>query len=47
MEATVKMKAKYSRASYRQDGGIDVQDAGATAMYYLIEAFGRSLATCV
>jgi dihydroxyacetone kinase-like protein len=44
MEATVKMKAKYSRASYRQDGGIGVQDAGATAMYYLIEAFGRSFA---
>jgi len=42
MEATVKMKAKYSRASYRQDGGIGVQDAGATAMYYLIEALGRN-----
>lgn len=47
MEATVKMKAKYSRASYRQDGGIGVQDAGATAMYYLIEAFGQSLAAHV
>ncbi|OFW56580.1 MAG: hypothetical protein A2Y75_08890 [Candidatus Solincola sediminis] len=47
MEATVKMKAKFSRASYRQDGGIGVQDAGATAMYYLIEAFGRSLAAYV
>jgi dihydroxyacetone kinase-like protein len=44
MEATIKMKARYSRASYRQDGGIGIQDAGATAMYYLIEAFGRSLA---
>jgi dihydroxyacetone kinase-like protein len=43
-EATVKMKAKYSRASYRPDGGVGVQDAGATAMYYLIESFGRSLA---
>jgi phosphoenolpyruvate---glycerone phosphotransferase subunit DhaL len=42
MEATVKMKAKYSRASYRQDGGIGIQDAGATAMYYLIEALGRN-----
>ncbi len=42
-EATVKMKAKYSRASYRPDGGIGVKDAGATAMYYLIESFGRSL----
>lgn len=43
MEATVNMKAKHSRASYRHDGGVGVQDAGATAMYYLIEAFGRSL----
>lgn len=47
MAATTKMKAKYSRASYRQDGSIGVQDAGATAMYYLIEAFGRSLAAYV
>lgn len=43
MEATVKMKAKYSRASYRHDGGIGVQDAGATAMYYLIKSFCRNL----
>jgi dihydroxyacetone kinase-like protein len=43
MEATIMMWAKYSRASYRQDGGVGVQDAGATAMYYLIESFGRSL----
>lgn len=43
MEATIKMKAKYSRASYRQDGGVGVQDAGATAMFYLIEAFARCL----
>lgn len=43
MEATIKMKAKYSRASYRKDGGVGVQDAGATAMYYLIESFGHSL----
>ena len=42
MEATVNMKAKYSRASYRPDGGVGVQDAGATAMYYLIEALGQS-----
>jgi dihydroxyacetone kinase-like protein len=47
MEATTQMKARYSRASYRPDGGIGVQDAGATAMYYLIEAFGRSLAAHV
>jgi len=43
MEATKNMKAKYSRASYRPDGGIGIQDAGATATYYLIEAFARSL----
>ena len=42
-EATVKMKAKFSRASYRADGAIGVQDAGATAVYYLIESFARSL----
>ena len=42
-EATIEMKAKYSRASYRQDGGVGVQDAGATAMYRLIEAFGKNL----
>ena len=45
MEATKNMKAKYSRASYRPDGGIGVQDAGATATYYLIESFARSLMT--
>jgi phosphoenolpyruvate---glycerone phosphotransferase subunit DhaL len=43
MEATIKMWAKHSRASYRKDGGVGVQDAGATAMYYLIESFGQSL----
>jgi phosphoenolpyruvate---glycerone phosphotransferase subunit DhaL len=43
MEATVNMKAKFSRASYRQDGGMGVQDAGATAMYYLIEAFVKAV----
>jgi dihydroxyacetone kinase-like protein len=43
MEDTKNMKAKHSRASYRPDGGIGVQDAGATAMYYLIEAFCKKL----
>jgi phosphoenolpyruvate---glycerone phosphotransferase subunit DhaL len=43
MEDTTNMKAKHSRASYRPDGGIGVQDAGATAMYYLIESFGKNL----
>jgi dihydroxyacetone kinase-like protein len=43
MEDTKNMKAKHSRASYRPDGGIGVQDAGASAMYFLIEAFGKNL----
>ncbi|MGD0863832.1 MAG: dihydroxyacetone kinase subunit L [Candidatus Limnocylindrales bacterium] len=43
MEATIHMKAKLGRASYRHDGGVGIQDPGATAMYYLIQAFGRSL----
>ena len=42
-EATVKMKAKFSRASYRPDGAVGLQDAGATATYYLIESFAQSL----
>jgi phosphoenolpyruvate---glycerone phosphotransferase subunit DhaL len=42
-EATIGMKAKFSRASYRQDGGIGVKDAGATALYLLIESFGERL----
>ena len=42
-EATVNMKAKYSRASYRPDGAIGLQDAGATATYFLIESFAQSL----
>lgn len=41
MKATTGMKAKHSRASWRPEGGFGVQDAGATAMYYLIEALGR------
>lgn len=43
MEATKTMKAKYSRASYRPDGGIGIQDAGATATYYLIESLAHSI----
>ncbi len=46
-EATVNMKAKYSRASYRQDGAIGLQDAGATATYFLIEAFVKSLTVLI
>ena len=43
VEATVQMKAKFSRASYRPDGAVGLQDAGATATCYLIESFVRSL----
>ena len=43
MKATVNMKAKHSRASWHQRDSIGVQDAGATAMYYLIESFVRCL----
>jgi len=43
MKSTTDMKAKYGRASWHQEKTIGVQDAGATAMYYLIEAFARNL----
>ncbi len=43
MRATVNMKAKHSRASWHQEDSIGVQDAGATAMYYLIESFAKAL----
>jgi dihydroxyacetone kinase-like protein len=43
MKSTIDMKAKYGRASWHQEKTIGVQDAGATAMYYLIEAFARNL----
>lgn len=45
MKSTTGMKAKYGRASWHQDKTIGVQDAGATAMYYLIEACARNLAS--
>ncbi len=43
MQATANMKAKRGRGSYRPDGTVGVRDGGATAMYYLIEAFNRHL----
>ena len=43
MLATANMKAKFGRASYRQDGCVGVRDGGATAMYFLIESFSRHL----
>jgi dihydroxyacetone kinase-like protein len=46
-EATVNMKAKFSRAGYRPDGAIGAQDAGATAVYYLIASFAHALTICL
>ena len=41
MKATVQMMSKHGRASWHREKTIGVQDAGATAMYYLIEPFVR------
>jgi hypothetical protein len=43
MEATVLMTARHGRARYRADGGVGTRDAGATAMYYIIESFCQEL----
>ena len=43
MQATIKMKAVHGRASWHQDVSIGVQDAGATAMYFLIKSFAQNL----
>lgn len=43
LERTSGMKAVHGRAAYREDGGVGSQDAGATAMFHLIESFGNSL----
>lgn len=42
MDATRSMKAKFGRAKWFQDSSVGVQDAGATAMYYVIESFVRN-----
>ena len=39
--ATVKMKAKFGRGQWFQNGSIGVQDGGATAMYYMIKSFAE------
>jgi dihydroxyacetone kinase-like protein len=44
MKATADMKAKFGRASWRSDGGLGHRDAGAAAMYHMIESFARHLA---
>jgi len=43
MKATIPMMSKRGRASWHRENTIGVQDAGATAMYYLIESFVRHL----
>lgn len=43
MKATTTMMSKHGRASWHREKTIGVQDAGATAMYYLIEPFARHL----
>lgn len=43
MESTIGMKAKFGRAQWFKDGSIGVQDAGATAMYYIIKSFAEHL----
>ena len=43
MKATIPMTSKHGRASWHREKTVGVQDAGATAMYYLIEPFVRHL----
>ena len=43
MKATIPMMSKHGRASWHRENTIGVQDAGATAMYYLIESFVKHL----
>ena len=43
MKATIPMVSKHGRASWHREKSIGVQDAGATAMYYMIESFVRHL----
>jgi dihydroxyacetone kinase-like protein len=43
VKATVQMMSKHGRASWHRENTIGVQDAGATAMYYIIESFARYL----
>jgi phosphoenolpyruvate---glycerone phosphotransferase subunit DhaL len=39
MWATVKMKAKHGRSSRHKEGNVEIRDAGATAVYHIIESF--------
>jgi dihydroxyacetone kinase-like protein len=41
LQSTVNMVSKHGRASWHRENTIGVQDAGATAMYYMIAALAR------
>ena len=43
MKSTIPMISKHGRASWHRENTIGVQDAGATAVYYLIESFVKHL----
>ncbi len=43
MKATVNMKAKFGRAQWFQEGSVGVQDAGATAIYFIIRSFAEHI----
>jgi len=43
MKATIPMMSKHGRASWHGENSVGVQDAGATAMYHIIESFVRHL----
>jgi dihydroxyacetone kinase-like protein len=43
LQSTVDMVSKHGRASWHRENTVGVQDAGATAMYYVIAAFARYL----
>jgi len=47
VKATKDMKAKFGRAKWFKDGGIGVQDGGATALYYIIESFASRLTSLI
>ena len=40
---TTSMAATHGRAAYRQDRGVGIQDAGATAIFFMLEAAGKGL----
>jgi len=43
LRSTIDMVSKHGRASWHRDKTVGVRDAGATAMYYMIESFARHL----